>query len=302
VVKAEGTIYIRPDGSIEPSTAPIYRDGDIYTFTDSIYDEIVVQRSYITIDGAGYTLQSAIPGWGVGIYLTVRNNVTIRNMEIKAFTEGIFLNWLCFYNNIYRVTLTDNRVGIRVDQSSNYNRIYQNNVVNNVLIGVYLDHDSNYNSIYHNNFVDNQMRQASVGVYPSTNVWDDGYPSGGNYWSDYGGVDIDGDGIGDTPYSISADNQDRYPLMEPWRPTAERLLDLIETIEMWNLPQGIENSLTSKLREAFHLLDTGNVNGALNKLMDFIDHVEALRDKKLTDEQADYLTSEAQRIIDLIYG
>ncbi len=54
------------------------------------------------------------------------------------------------------------------------------------------------------------------------NVWDDGYPSGGNYWSDYACVDLYGgpyhnetgsDGIGDTLYVIDANNQDRYPLM-----------------------------------------------------------------------------------------
>jgi len=49
--------------------------------------------------------------------------------------------------------------------------------------------------------------------YASTNVWDDGYPSGGNFWSDYAGVDADGDGIGDTPYLIDDNNRDRYPLM-----------------------------------------------------------------------------------------
>lgn len=56
-VKAEGTIYIKPDGTVDPSTAQINRVEDVYTFTDNIYDEIVVQRSNIVINGAGYTLQ-----------------------------------------------------------------------------------------------------------------------------------------------------------------------------------------------------------------------------------------------------
>jgi hypothetical protein len=59
----------------------------------------------------------------------------------------------------------------------------------------------------------------------SVNVWDDGYPSGGNHWSDYVSVDVKNgigqdlpgsDGIGDTPYTIDADNVDRYPLMNPY--------------------------------------------------------------------------------------
>ena len=65
----------------------------------------------------------------------------------------------------------------------------------------------------------------SVDVYNHT--WDDGYPSGGNYWSDYIGVDtkrgpnqdmLGSDGIGDTPYVIDASNRDNYPLMKsyPW--------------------------------------------------------------------------------------
>jgi hypothetical protein len=58
-------------------------------------------------------------------------------------------------------------------------------------------------------------------------MWDDGYPSGGNYWSDYSGTDsyrgshqneTGSDGIGDTPYAIDENNQDKYPFTKsyPW--------------------------------------------------------------------------------------
>ncbi len=77
--------------------------------------------------------------------------------------------------------------------------------------------------------------------------------------------------------------------------------ELIETIESWNLPIGTELSLTSKLEEAIHLLNMGNENGAIHKLTDFINQVEALRSKgKLADWQADHLVTEAQTIISII--
>ena len=59
------------------------------------------------------------------------------------------------------------------------------------------------------------------------NSWNDTYPSGGNYWSDYEGLDLNStpsqdvppsDGIGDTPYNIDADSTDYYPLMIPYDP------------------------------------------------------------------------------------
>lgn len=80
------------------------------------------------------------------------------------------------------------------------------------------------------------------------------------------------------------------------------LEQLQATIETWNLPQGTESSLTSKLNAAKHLLDKGNENGAIHKLSDFINQVEAQRGKKLTDEQANYLIAEAHKIIDHIQG
>lgn len=59
-LKAIGTIYIRADGSIDPTTAPIQRNGDMYTLTDNItsdFDGIMIERNNMTLDGAGYTVE-----------------------------------------------------------------------------------------------------------------------------------------------------------------------------------------------------------------------------------------------------
>ena len=52
----------------------------------------------------------------------------------------------------------------------------------------------------------------------SNNSWDDGFPSGGNYWSDYevkypNATELDGSGFWDTPYIINGSNQDSYPII-----------------------------------------------------------------------------------------
>jgi hypothetical protein len=51
VVKAQGTIYIRADGTVE-GTDKIQGDGNVYTFTDDLFDSIVVEKDDAVIDGA----------------------------------------------------------------------------------------------------------------------------------------------------------------------------------------------------------------------------------------------------------
>ena len=72
-------------------------------------------------------------------------------------------------------------------------------------------------STFHNNFI----RSAPSDQFGANNTWDEGYPSGGNYYWSYEGRDANGDGIGDDPTSIYEYDVDRYPLMRPYGIPAE---------------------------------------------------------------------------------
>jgi parallel beta-helix repeat protein len=226
------TIYLRSDGSVDPSGVPIQRSGDVYTLTDNITsnaDGMVVERDNIVVDGAGYTLRGS--GTGTAVYLSGRENVTTQNIQIAAFSYGIFLelsndssisgnnieneSWdgimitSSFHNNVSGNTLrgnghdmyshgvyvwsssnnifsgneiTNNSESLWIVEYSNYNSVWGNDITNNS--GGIFVYTSYGNSFYHNNFINNSWQVSVGGSWPFNNVWDDGYPSGGNYWSD----------------------------------------------------------------------------------------------------------------------
>lgn len=209
---SNGTIYIRSDGSVDPTAAPILADGTRYTLTDDISssaDGIVVELENITLDGAGHSIQAS--GTGTGINLTNMSGVTILNTKISMFYTGILIN-SSSSNIIFGNDLANNHYGISLYSSSG------NNVSGNSLIdnngGIRLESSSG-NRFFHNNLINNTRQ---VLTYNLVNEWDDGYPSGGNYWSDYSSrypnaSEIDSSGILDTPYVIDSNNIDNYPLM-----------------------------------------------------------------------------------------
>ena len=88
-------ICIESDGNINSTTAPIKRVGDTYMFTEDILNHtIVVQRDNIIIDGAGHKLQGFKRGSLAaldGINLEGRSNVTIKNLQITQYWQGIWI-------------------------------------------------------------------------------------------------------------------------------------------------------------------------------------------------------------------
>ncbi len=238
--QTEPRIRILPDGSIDPADVPIQRNGDVYTFTDNVCAQIVVDRDNVVIDGAGYTLHGTYNGtrtdswvvgqgsdqeyndtvpWTIGVDLANENRtgLTIKNLTIKNFYIGTYL-WTS-NNTITGCAVSDNIVGILLSGDSN--TITSNYIASNeegIFFGVNNPGDEPLNIVLtHNSFVDNVVHFSGCfcvdyNTTEAVHTWDDGEE--GNYWSDYNGTDADGDGIGDTPYVIDVQNKDRYPLMQ----------------------------------------------------------------------------------------
>jgi parallel beta-helix repeat protein len=150
----------------------------------------------------------------IGIELTTSDNIISGNY-IAENTEGI--HWTddepngARNNRILENKITSNELGMYVDLGGG------------MLMEGFMSTDL-HGEICHNSFAHN-TNQVLLGYYDESEcVWDDGYPSGGNYWSDYAGTDFcrgpyqnetGSDGTGDTPYVIDANNKDRYPFLQP---------------------------------------------------------------------------------------
>jgi len=168
---------------------------------------------------------------GILMYSSSNNNVLL-NYVNGSSDYALYIYELSNDNSVNENTLTFNRIGLYIVDSSsntlfrneisdNFDGLYLVGAFNNIIIDNGVQRNNHYgirlynsmeNIIYHNDIIDNviQAHDSSLG----NNFWYHPELLEGNYWSNYLGVDLDDNGIGDTPYLINAGNQDYYPIWD----------------------------------------------------------------------------------------
>jgi parallel beta-helix repeat protein len=227
--------------------------------------------------------------------LATNNDVSSCDTGMRIFsTDGKILNNLVTYNN-WGIWLNDdnnlisgnaimhNTRGIFFSECEN-NTICSNNINKNEQ-GIYLDISVNQSSIYHNNFIDNKEACFYKGISCSGQKWDNGYPAGGNYWSDYNSSDVyngpdqdklGGDNIGDTPYATGGGEKDGYPLMMPELQSMVNYLNIIVSRQGDTI-----DSLQSQINDL--KIWKSNTTLWMNLLEQIVDQLE----NKITETESD---------------
>jgi len=157
-------------------------------------------------------------GW-YGIKIGYSTNFKIADSSFSVGWGGIYIGQSSRDGTVKHNRVLDREFGIVLGDAT-LNVVVTGNTLQHNGHGVYLQ-DAVNALVHHNNFLSNVMQ--AYDLRGPDNRWDIGCPGGGNYWSDYSGLDqrdcvtglSNSDGLGDMPYVIDADSQDNYPLMSP---------------------------------------------------------------------------------------
>ncbi|MFW9964812.1 MAG: NosD domain-containing protein, partial [Candidatus Sifarchaeia archaeon] len=148
-------------------------------------------------------------GCEIGIaLLECENNTLSGNTVDECYARGINLVD-CTYIAISDNIVMHSSFGVWL-MNSNHSTL-TDSTIHECPSGLYLDWSS-HNLIFHNNFSDNTVQAVDLHSEYG-NYWYNPELLEGNYWSNYIGVDLDGDGVGDTDVPWPGPGFDLYPLV-----------------------------------------------------------------------------------------
>jgi parallel beta-helix repeat protein len=137
-----------------------------------------------------------------GLHIVDSTGSIVKNNNFE-YNNGAGFYLEASSSNVYDNYFSMNQRGITLVGLSN--TIYNNTFSNQTASGIYALSTSEGNTVYKNHFRDNGKSAEDLG----DNNWY--YLKTGNYYDDYGGIDRNIDGVGDTPY-IKNGIIDNYPL------------------------------------------------------------------------------------------
>jgi parallel beta-helix repeat protein len=182
ILRDPNDYYIEVNGTVNPTSAPIKQEGNIYTLTNNITNHSIwILCNDAVFDGAGYTLKSTEPGYDTGLTLNCTTNVTLKNVQVYGYYCGVTVKRQLYVDPNYVIepdselnpypksssnTITNckfikNHIGIIVQYSKD-NQIIKNTVVNNT-IGIQIESYSG-KTADGNLIKQNQVHQNNEGI------------------------------------------------------------------------------------------------------------------------------------------
>jgi hypothetical protein len=261
IAQTKNNIVINADGTVGSSDGLIQQEGDTYRLKGDFQGTIEILRNNILLNGKGHTIlcsnfeecgvklssvanvavtnlviKGSPTGCSYGIKLVDSTNCLVTNNTITGVDSFYFMNGIPYIglcisggnqNTISQNTLLNNLQAMEISDTAN-NLIVGNSIdceyTSTTLGAITLSYATN-NRIYHNAFILTEMVTSVVGL---NNTWDNGFPSGGNYWSNYQSHNPNPRKINNTEllgvaYVIDDDNIDNYPLAEPYTATTPEI-------------------------------------------------------------------------------
>ena len=145
---------------------------------------LIIGASGITLDCNGHTVDGT--GGNQGIYISNKQNVEIKNCNVRDFDDGIRLYSSSSGNTLTNNTAnSNNKNGIILSSSSNNNILTDNTADSNVFYGIVLSFSSGNNTITGNTAQNNNYHGIYLSPYSNFNTLTGNIAQNNNYYGIY---------------------------------------------------------------------------------------------------------------------